>query len=63
MGSVADYGLDYEWKFSKHVGVGVGFESFILRVEGQGDGSGLYQPNGKIQTEYTGLIVYGKLYF
>ena len=62
-GAIFDYELAYEWKFSKHVGVGAGFESFSMRLQGKGDGTGLYQSSGEIQTEYNGLILYGKLYF
>jgi hypothetical protein len=62
-GSIADYELDYEWRFSKYVGVGVGYESFNMRIEGSGDGTGLWQPSGTISTQYNGIIFYGKFYF
>jgi hypothetical protein len=62
-GSVTDYSLFYEWRFHKNLGVGAGFESFALRVEGSGDGEGLWQPSGAIQSEYRGFVLYGKLYF
>jgi len=62
-GSILDYELDYEWKFSKHVGVGVGLEFFSMSLQGKGDGTGLLQPSAEIQTAYNGIILYGKLYF
>lgn len=62
-GAITDYELDYEWKFSKHLGVGFGYESFNMTVAGSGDGTGLWQPSGTIRTEYNGIILYGKLYF
>jgi len=62
-GSISDYEIDYEWRFSKHMGVGFGYESFRMRVAGKGDGTGLWQQSGDIVTEYNGIILYGKLYF
>jgi hypothetical protein len=55
--------MDYEWRFSKHMGIGFGYESFRMRVSGKGDGTGLWQQSGDIVTEYNGIILYGKLYF
>jgi hypothetical protein len=62
-GSITDYSLFYEWRFHKNLGVGAGFESFSMNVEGSGDGTGLWQPSGKIQAAYRGIVLYGKLYF
>ena len=32
-------------------------------IRADGDGTGLWQANGKIETEYSGIVLYGKLYF
>jgi hypothetical protein len=62
-GSIIDTTLTLEYRIWRRLGVGFGYESFRLRVQAQGSGSGILQPNGKIQTEYNGLLFYAKFYY
>jgi hypothetical protein len=62
-GGVIDTELSIEYRFWKYTGVGLGFNSFRLAVQAENPNAGLLSLDGRIQTTYNGLLLYGKFYW
>jgi hypothetical protein len=52
-GSVTDYTASAVWQFSKHVGVGAGWNNFITKVDVDGDNF-----NGHLRWRYGGARIF-----
>ena len=61
-GSIVDVRMAVEYNFFKNVGFGLGFEHVQVDVEAQGD-SDLSDINGNIMFDYSGVLLYTKIYF
>jgi hypothetical protein len=64
-GSLYDINADLEYRPWKHVGFGVGYNSFSVNVEGHGSSSDYPGAdfNGQVGVRYGGLMLYCKLLF
>lgn len=62
-GSLIDVNIGADYRFNKHFGLGLGFDSFDLRLEANGKDYPEMDFNGDIGFKYTGLMLYAKYYF
>ena len=62
-GSLIDVNIGADYRFTKHFGLGLGIDSFDLRLEANGKDYPEMNFNGDINFKYTGLMLYGKYYF
>jgi hypothetical protein len=61
-GSILDIEIDIEYRFWKYAGVGLGWNAFDLRVQNDQSSDSMLNFNGKIETNYTGLLLYAKFF-
>jgi hypothetical protein len=63
-GDITDARLALEYNIWKHLGVGLAYDSFDARIKAE---EGTDWPGidfvGRIELEYSGLLLYAKLYF
>jgi hypothetical protein len=52
-----------EYKPWKHLGFGAGYNFFRLSIKSEGDDYPNIDLTGKIEFNYSGLLLYGKLFF
>lgn len=62
-GAIYDYRLNLEYNWFKHVGVGLGVETFNLNLEAEGSDYPGVDFVGEIGFRYTGAMLYMKFYF
>ncbi len=63
-GAVVNTKIAVEYNAWEHVGLGVGVETFRLRLEDKGGSDyPVVDFVGKLEFRYTGLLLYGKVYF
>ena len=62
-GGIYDYKINLEYNWFKHVGVGVGLETFNLGLEAEGSDYPGVDFVGQIGFRYTGAMLYAKFYF
>ena len=62
-GSLIDVNIGADYRFNKHFGLGLGLDSFDLKLESNGKDYPEMNFNGEIGFKYTGLMLYGKYYF
>jgi hypothetical protein len=60
-GSVIDLNMKLEYNLFKHLGLGVGYNFLGVKIEN--DDSTLADFAGNLELDYSGLQLYGKLYF
>ncbi len=62
-GSLVDINIGADYRISKHFGLGLGVDSFNLKLEANGKDYPEMRFNGDIDFNYIGLMLYGKYYF
>ena len=62
-GSIIDGDLGLEYQITKHLGIGGGWHGFSLDIDAQGDNYPGIDPIGSFNFLYTGLLLYGSVYF
>lgn len=62
-GSIIDVKLALEYNLFKNVGFGLGFEHLAVDVDAENSDFPMVNFNGSIMFEYTGLLLYTKIYF
>ena len=62
-GSITDINFRIEYTPWKHIGFGIGYNSFQIRLEKENKGNRIIDFTGSIKTGYAGLLFYGKFYF
>ena len=62
-GGLFDAKVGLEYNIWKHFGVGVAYEYFRLQVKAEGQDYPYIDLAGKIQFNYGGILLYGKLFF
>lgn len=62
-GSINDINIRLEYYPWNHFAVGVGYNSFQLNITAEEDGASFIDFIGKIESGYTGLLLYGKYSF
>ena len=63
-GSIIDLNIGLEYNIWKHFGLGIGYEFFTIEVSAEGDEALIIGDLfGSIEYNYSGIQLYGKLYF
>ena len=62
-GAITDINFRLEYTPWKHIGFGIGYDSYMLSIERDDPGNGLISFVGSIRSGYTGLLFYGKFQF
>ncbi len=62
-GRIVDTSLAFEYNAWKHVGFGIGYNAFLLRIEAQGEDYPQIDFKGSIEFDYAGIMLYGKIYY
>ena len=62
-GSIVDADLGLEYQITKHLGIGGGWHVFDLKIDAQDDSYPGIDPIGKVEFFYSGLLLYGSVYF
>lgn len=62
-GSIATASLDLEYNVWKHVGLGIGVDTFRLKIEADGEDYPEIDFIGNLEFNYIGLLLYTKVYF
>jgi hypothetical protein len=64
-GSLLEANAGLEYRPWKHVGFGLGYNSMAIDIEGENTKSGYPGINfvGKVEVNYSGLLLYGKFTF
>jgi hypothetical protein len=62
-GGLFDAKVGLEYNIWKHFGVGVAYDYFRLQVKAEGQDYPYIDLVGKIQFNYGGILLYGKLFF
>ncbi len=62
-GHMMNSSIRLEYNAWKHVGLGIGYDAFRLRIEARGEDYPEIDLNGSIEFEYAGILLYGKVYF
>ncbi len=62
-GSISSFTIACEYDFWKNVGFGLGYDVFDLKLEANGSDYPNIDFIGKVEFEYSGLLLYTKIYF
>ena len=62
-GSIYDWKINLEYNWFEHFGIGAGVETFDLKLEAQGNDYPGIDFVGQFGFRYSGLMLYGKLYY
>ena len=62
-GSILEASVAIEYLPWKHFGFGLGFDSLNVQVESDGEDYPGIDFKGEVDFQYTGLLLYAKLYF
>ncbi len=63
IGTLTSANVALEYNAWKHLGLGIGYDIFRFRIESQGEDYPGIDFTGKIEFGYSGLLLYGKIYF
>ncbi len=62
-GSLSDINIRLEYDIIKHLGLGIGYNSYRLNLMAQQEGSMFFDFEGTVKTSYSGLLFYAKYSF
>lgn len=62
-GSINTFTIACEYNFWKNVGFGIGYDMFDLKIEANGSDYPNIDFIGKVEFQYSGLLLYTKIYF
>ena len=62
-GNLLNLNLGVDYRITKHFGLGLGADSFALKLAANGKDYPEMNFNGDINFNYVGLMLYGKYYF
>ena len=62
-GHMTNSSIRLEYNAWKHIGLGIGYDAFRLRIEAKGEDYPEIDLKGSVEFEYAGILVYGKVYF
>ncbi len=62
-GTITDVNFRIEYNPWKHIGFGVGYDSYLMSIKNENPGSGIFDFVGSFKSGYTGILFYGKFFF
>jgi hypothetical protein len=62
-GKITDVNFRLEYSPWKHIGFGLGYNSYLLSLIKENEGDDIFDFTGSIKTGYSGMLFYGKFYF
>lgn len=62
-GTITDVNFRIEYNPWKHIGFGVGYDSYLMSIKNANPGSGIFDFVGSFKSGYTGILFYGKFFF